>query len=68
MAQKQIKRVYRSRDNRIIAGVLGGIGEYLEIDPVLIRLIFVGITIATGIIPGIIFYILALFIIPERPR
>ena len=60
------KKLYRSETNKVLAGILGGIGEYLGIDPVLIRLIFVGLTLATGIVPGIIFYIVALFIVPER--
>ena len=34
-----MKRLFRSRDNRIIAGVCGGIGEYFDVDPVLIRVI-----------------------------
>jgi len=66
MPQKQVKRLYRSKDNRVIAGILGGIGEYLNIDPVLIRLVFVALTVFTGFVPGIIFYIVALLIVPER--
>ena len=41
----ETKRLYRSRSNRIIAGVCGGIGEYLNIDPIIIRILAV-------IIPG----------------
>ena len=36
-----MKNIYRSKDQKIIAGVCGGIGEYFEIDPVVIRIIFV---------------------------
>jgi phage shock protein C len=56
MPQKQVKRLYRPKDNRVIVGILGGIGEYLNVDPVLIRLVFVVLTVFTGFIPGIIFY------------
>jgi len=66
MNNKQIKRLYRSKKNRVIAGILGGVGEYFGIDPVLIRLSFVALTIFTGIIPGVIFYLVALLIVPER--
>jgi phage shock protein PspC (stress-responsive transcriptional regulator) len=58
------KRLYRSCKNRIIGGVCGGLGEYFEIDPVLIRLI-VALLFFTGV--SIIFYILAWIIIPEEP-
>jgi phage shock protein C len=51
MPQQQIKRLYKSKDNRVIVGILGGIGEYLNIDPVLIRLVFVALTVFTGFIP-----------------
>ena len=66
MSQDQIKRLYRSKDNRVIAGILGGIGEYLNIDPVVIRVAFIALTVFTGIVPGIIFYIVALLIVPEK--
>lgn len=41
------KRLYRSQDNKIIGGVCGGIGDYLDLDPVIIRLIFLGFLILT---------------------
>ena len=66
MTDKQIKKLYRSKRNRVLAGILGGVGEYFGIDPVLIRLAFVALTIFTGVIPGVIFYLVALLIVPER--
>jgi len=59
------KQLYRSCTNKIIAGVAGGMGEYFNIDPVLIRLIFVLLSIPGG--AGIIIYIIAWIIIPEDP-
>lgn len=58
-----MKRLYRSRKDRIIAGVCGGIGEYFEIDPTLIRLVWLllGLTGA-----GIVAYIVAWIVIPEE--
>ncbi len=62
-----IKRLYRSKENKILAGILGGVGEYFDTDPVLVRLIYLIILIATGVLPGILVYILAIFVVPERP-
>lgn len=61
-----MKKLYRSTDNKIVAGILGGIAEYLEIDPVVIRLVFVLLACITGFLPGVIFYLIALFIIPNK--
>ena len=60
------KKLYRSRENRIIGGVCGGIAEYFDIDPVLIRIIAVLTIFANGI--GIIAYIIAWIIIPQNPE
>lgn len=59
------KRLYRSRDNRMIAGVCGGIGEYFNIDPTLIRLLLLFLTIWGG--GGVVVYFIAWLIIPEAP-
>ena len=61
------KRLYLSKDNKIIAGVCGGIGEYFQIDPVIVRLIWVVLTFTT-LFAGVIAYIVAWIIIPETPK
>ena len=62
-----VKRLYRSGKNRILGGVCGGIGEYLDTDPTVIRLIWIIFTlISFGL--GIIAYILAWIIIPRNPK
>ena len=61
---KEIKRLYRSKKNRVIAGVCGGIGEYFNIDPVLIRLLWVLLIFAMG--TGILAYLIAWLVIPSR--
>lgn len=61
------KKLYRSREHRVVSGVLGGLGEYLDIDPVIVRLVFILITLATGLVPGVIAYIIAVYIVPEGP-
>ena len=60
-----MKKLYRSRTDRWIAGVCGGIGEYLEIDPNIIRVIWAIVTAITGFLPGIAVYILLWIILPE---
>jgi len=61
----EVKKLYRSRTDRMIAGVCGGLGEYLNVDPTLIRLIFVFAALLGG--PGIIIYIVWLLVVPEEP-
>ncbi|TXT58451.1 MAG: putative membrane protein YvlC [Promethearchaeota archaeon] len=60
------KLLYRSKKNVKIAGVCGGIGEYMDIDPTVVRIIWIIATVATGIMPGIIAYILAWIVMPEK--
>lgn len=57
------KKLYKSRTNRVLCGVCGGIGEYFHIDPTLVRLLCVllGFTMT-----GIIVYIVAAMIMPEE--
>lgn len=61
-----MKKLYRSSENKVFAGVCGGIGEYADIDPVILRVLWVVITIFTGVMPGIIAYVFAMFIIPRH--
>jgi len=62
-----MRKLYRSDKDKWMAGVLGGLGEYLSIDPTLLRIAFIILTFATGFAPGVIGYILAVFIIPKKP-
>ena len=59
------KRLFRSKKNRMIAGVCSGIGEYLGIDPTVIRLLWVLLTFFSGG-AGVLAYIIAWVIIPEK--
>jgi len=58
------KRLYRSNSNKVFAGVCGGLGDYFNIDPVIVRLIWVAVTLfsAGG---GILGYIIAAAVIPK---
>jgi phage shock protein C len=62
---KAIRRLYRSGKERILGGVCGGIAEYFEVDPVLVRLLWVLMTLMWG--AGIIMYLVAWIIIPRNP-
>ena len=59
------RRLYRSRDERMIAGVCGGLASYLGVDPTVVRLL----TVASLLLPGpqILAYLLAWVLIPEEP-
>ena len=59
-----MKRVHRSRTDKKIFGVCGGIGEAYNIDPTLTRIIVVFLALATGLLPMVITYIVARLIMP----
>ena len=61
-----IKKLYISGDDKKLSGVCGGIAEYLEIDPTVVRLTWIIITLISGVIPGIVAYILAIIIMPKE--
>lgn len=58
------KKLYRSKSNNVFLGVCGGIGEYLNVDPTVIRLLWVIFTMAGG--SGLIAYIVAALIMPYQ--
>ncbi len=60
------KKLYRSRRNSMIAGICGGLGEYLNVDPTIMRLAAVLLVFADGI--GLIAYIIAWIIVPRNPE
>ncbi len=58
------KRLYRSRRNSMIAGVCDGLAEYLNMDPTVVRLIYVLLSLFTAAFPGLLVYIIAAIIMP----
>jgi len=58
------KKLYRSKTKKMIAGVCGGLADYLDIDANLMRLLFVAIALLTALLPMVIFYIIAWIIVP----
>ena len=59
------KKLYRSRRDRMMAGVCGGLAEYAGMDPTVMRLLVALITVFSGLIPGVIAYIIMAIVIPE---
>ena len=60
------KKLYRSKTNKKLAGVCGGLGEYLNVDPTIVRLVWVLASLCIG--SGILAYIIALIVMPEQPE
>ena len=60
------KRIYKSTTNKRIWGICGGLAEYFQVDPTLVRLLFVVLTVLGG--PGVIIYIVLGFVMPDAPR
>lgn len=67
MAEER-RRLHRSRKDRKIFGVLGGIAEYFGLDPSLVRIGYVLMTFFTLVVPGIVLYWLMYFIVPLEPK
>ena len=62
------KRLYRSRASRTFAGVCGGLGQYLNMDPTVVRVLWVLLSVFTSGFPGLILYIILACVIPEEPE
>ena len=63
----EIKKLYRSKTNKVFAGICGGLGEYYDVDPTVLRLFWLLLVIFSGIFPGLIAYILAILLVPRHP-
>jgi phage shock protein PspC (stress-responsive transcriptional regulator) len=66
MVNQKVKRLYRLKKDRIIGGVCAGIGNYFNLDPVLVRLIWIIASLIFG--AGILAYLIAWIIIPEKKQ
>lgn len=64
---QEMKRLYRSRKDKLLGGVCGGIGEYFKIDPVIVRIIWV-VTAIASLGTAILVYLLLWILVPRSPR
>ena len=62
MSEKKLMR----RTNKVVAGVLGGLAEFFGIDPTLVRICFVALSIFSAGFPGLLLYIIMLLLMPEH--
>ncbi len=61
------KKLYRSNTDKILTGVCGGVAEYLPMDSTVLRLIWALVVAFTGLVPGVLVYIIAAVIMPIKP-
>ncbi len=61
------KKLYRNPHNKVLAGICGGLGEYFDFDPVVIRLFWLLLAIFSGVFPGVVAYVFAILLIPKKP-
>ena len=61
MAQKKLVR----SSNKVLGGVLGGIADYMDVDPTIVRVVYVALSIFTTGFPGLLLYIIMLLLIPH---
>lgn len=62
-----MKKLYRNDKDKVLAGVFSGLGEYYNIDPIILRVCFMIFLLITGVFPGVIIYIVAALVIPNAP-
>lgn len=62
------KKLYKNTENRMFSGVLAGFAEFLNIEITLVRIFYVLFVLVTGFFPGVLLYIVAIFVMPEKPK
>jgi phage shock protein C len=65
--EMDVKRLYRSRSDKMLAGVCGGLAEYFGIDPTIVRLLFVLLALVTVAFPVILAYFILCIVVPKNP-
>ncbi len=63
-----MKKLYRSRENRIFGGLMGGLGEYFDIDARLLRVAWIMVCVLSVCFPAILAYIFSCMIVPVAPK
>ena len=59
------KKLYRSVNQKMLAGVCGGLAEYLDVDVTIVRLLLIGLALVTAVLPMFFFYIIAWIVMPQ---
>jgi phage shock protein PspC (stress-responsive transcriptional regulator) len=62
------RKLYRSRADRVIGGVLGGAADYLGMDATLLRVIYAALAVFTSFFPAFVLYVIAMAVVPEQPE
>ncbi len=62
------KRLFRLVEQKKLGGICAGLADYFDLDISLVRLIFVGVALITGILPMVLFYLIAWLVIPAQPK
>ncbi len=62
-----MKKIYRSKQERMLSGVCGGIATYLNVDPTIVRLIWALVSVFSAAVPGVLLYIICSIVIPDEP-
>ena len=61
-----MRRIYRVEEDKVVDGVCGGIAEYFDIDPVIVRIVFLLSTLFTGV--GLVAYIICALVFPKKSK
>ncbi len=61
-----MKKLYKSKDSVVASGIFGGLGDWMEVSPGLLRVGYIVLMIITGILPGLFLYFIAHFLIPKE--
>ncbi|HNW96320.1 MAG TPA: PspC domain-containing protein [Candidatus Paceibacterota bacterium] len=63
-----MKKLYRSRENKVFCGLVGGLGEYFDVDPKILRVAWITISILSAFFPGVLAYIFSCLVVPMAPK
>ncbi len=62
-----MKRLYKSKTDKMVSGVCGGIASYLNIDPTIVRVVWALVSVFSAAVPGLLVYIICAVVIPDEP-
>lgn len=61
-----MKKLYKSKHSVVASGIFGGLGDWMEVSPGILRLGYIVLLLITGILPGLFLYLIAHFLIPKE--